>query len=211
MRPKVVASLPVRGETDLVKLKTIDSDLIELRLDYARELSFILNSLDYLSQFRDNLIFTIRDPLEGGVNFVDPNTKMKIYKTLVDQGFTCDVEARFLATHWIEPTENTIVSSHFFEKVPKLEEVESNFDPLEKINPLFKVAVVGKSGYKALLSSLLERYGKIAVMPMRVDPLERIAYGLLGSKLIYSSVDEQTAPGQMKYYEVKRILDCMFP
>ncbi|WP_054845075.1 hypothetical protein [Sulfuracidifex tepidarius] len=69
--------------------------------------------------------------------------------------------------------------------------------------------MIGKQGYKGLLSSLLDIYPKIAVMPMGVNPMERIAFSILGSQLIYSSVDEPTAPGQMKYIEVRHILNCM--
>ncbi|WP_256201907.1 hypothetical protein [Sulfuracidifex metallicus] len=34
-KPKVVASLPVRKPEDLSNIKEIESDLIELRLDYS--------------------------------------------------------------------------------------------------------------------------------------------------------------------------------
>ncbi|BBG24254.1 type I 3-dehydroquinate dehydratase [Sulfuracidifex tepidarius] len=206
---KVVASLPIKGKQDLSKVKDISSDMMELRLDYVEDPSFILEELDYLRSFRDRVIFTIRSIQEGGVKHVNEEVKAKIYEHLHDLNFIVDVEAEFASRHKTHVDENTIVSCHYFNRIPDVKEIIQKFSPFEPSNPLFKVAVIGKQGYKGLLSSLLDIYPKIAVMPMGVNPMERIAFSILGSQLIYSSVDEPTAPGQMKYIEVRHILNCM--
>ncbi len=206
---KVVASLPVKEKRDLSKIKDIDSDMIELRLDYVEDPSFITDEIHSLSRFKDRLIFTIRSVDEGGVKYVKEEIKKRIYERLQDLNFMVDVEAKFASRYDIRVDENTIVSSHYFHNVPELKEVIKEFSPFHDNDPLFKVAVIGKHGYKGLLSSLLDVYSKIAVMPMGVNPLERISFGILGSKLIYSSVSEPTAPGQMSFAEVRRMLQCM--
>lgn len=208
-KPKVVASLPVRKPEDLSNIEEIESDLIELRLDYSSNPFFIIDELDKFSSLSSKLIFTIRDVNEGGINQVSPDVKKKIYDKIYDNGFIYDVEAKFAKRYEINVDCRTILSLHYFSNVPSLEEVVELFEPFKGKDPLFKVAIIGKGKYKEVLSSLLS-LKKVAVMPMGVDPLERIAFGILGSRLIYASVIESTAPGQMNYREVKRTLDCIF-
>ncbi|WP_054845076.1 type I 3-dehydroquinate dehydratase [Sulfuracidifex tepidarius] len=106
---KVVASLPIKGKQDLSKVKDISSDMMELRLDYVEDPSFILEELDYLRSFRDRVIFTIRSIQEGGVKHVNEEVKAKIYEHLHDLNFIVDVEAEFASRHKTHVDENTIV------------------------------------------------------------------------------------------------------
>ena len=202
---KVVVALPVREQRDAEKARSIDADFVELRLDYMRDPS----SFDFSSVFdiKDKVIITIRDVEEGGVNRISDEVKARLLKKLHEEGFIYDVEARFLKRRPEVPFEGKIVSVHYFDRVPSYEEVESLLSPFEKAW-IRKIAVVGKDGYR----ELLVRFAKkgFAVMPMAVDPLERIAFSILGSELIYANAGEATAPGQMDYRRAKEIIRCLF-
>lgn len=200
----VVASLPIRKEEDIQKIPNFyDADLIELRLDYLGKLI----PIEKLEKYKEKIIVTIRDPDEGGVNFIDPKEKAEYLAKLNEKGFLYDVEAKFAKMYDV-PTRNKIVSIHYFDRVPSFEEVYEIIKDFLESSWLIKVAVIGKPGYKSLLSKILE-LEKVAVMPMGVDPLERIAFSILGSKLIYGHTGEETAKGQMHYKNIKQILSYL--
>ena len=70
-----------------------------------------------------------------------------------------------------------------------------------------KIVVVGKDGYRELLVRFARK--GFAVMPMAVDPLERIAFSILGSELVYANAGEATALGQMDYRRAKEIIQVI--
>ena len=200
----VVASLPVRKEDDIQRIHDFyDADLIEIRLDYLGRLI----PIEKLERFKEKIIVTIRDLSEGGVNPIDPKEKAEYLVELNEKGFLYDVEAKFAKTYKV-PTTNKIVSVHYFDRVPLFEEIYEIIRDFIETSWLIKVAVIGKPGYKSLLSKILE-LEKVAVMPMGVDPLERIAFSILGSKLIYGHTGEETAKGQMYYKNVRQILSYL--
>jgi 3-dehydroquinate dehydratase-1 len=204
MRTYIVASLPIYNKKDLEKIKYIDADFVELRLDYIDKLDI---DLDFLNHYKSKLIFTIRDKNEGGYKDISDNEKSSFLKELHSRGFLYDVEASFLQRESI-PYKGKIVSAHYFNSIPSFEELE---DIIKKYHEAYiiKFAMVGKENYREILIKLL-KHDNIAVMPMNVDPLERIAFSILGSKLIYGYVDTPTAPGQMHYKDIKRIFQTLF-
>ncbi|AWR97641.1 type I 3-dehydroquinate dehydratase [Acidianus sulfidivorans JP7] len=205
MRPLIVASLPFYSEKDLQRIKNIDADLIELRLDY----SLTLPDINSLLPFKDKIIVTIRDVNEGGVNKLDDDVKKTYLNKLDEEGFLYDVEASFLEKYSVN-YENKIVSMHYFNYVPDFQKIEYIINKYEEKAYTVKIAVIGKNGYKQLLSNLLFSHNKLTVLPMNTDPLERIAFGIFGSKLIYTYVDNPTAPGQMHYSKAMKIIRLLF-
>lgn len=202
----VVASLPVRSIAELnERMKRLrDTDLIELRLDYMHELPPVDEFIKKVEDFRDKIIVTVRDVNEGGVNKISESSKADFLKELYKEGIIYDVEVRFLKRN-IVPYENVIVSIHYFDCLPTFEEVRNNLSSYAN-RALVKLAVIGTGKYKQLLARVLEEFPNSAVMPMGVNPLERIAFSILGSKLIYAHAGEDTAKGQMYYKDVKNIL-----
>ncbi|BFH72676.1 type I 3-dehydroquinate dehydratase [Sulfurisphaera javensis] len=200
----IVASLPIRSEEDLKKIPSFyDADLIELRLDYSSSLP----SIDKIEKFKEKVLVTIRDTREGGINFIDPKIKADYLQELYKRGILYDVEARFAKEYNI-PTDGKIVSIHYFDRVPSYDEVIEILRDFVNKSWILKVAVVGKDGYKELLAKLLS-LGNVAVLPMGTNPLERVAFSILGSKLIYGHTGEETAKGQLHYKEFKKILDYL--
>jgi len=203
---KLVIALPVRSLEDLKLVPTLDSDLVELRLDYLKKPDDF--DLSLIEDIKDRVIITVRDPNEGGVKEIDEDWKASLYKKLHDIGVLYDVEARFLRKRKDIPFEGKIVSAHFFDRVPSIKEVEEIFKGFEEAW-IKKLAVTTREGYKELLAHFARK--GFAVMPIGSDPIERIAFAILGSELIYASLDKglETAPGQMSYKKVKEILSCL--
>jgi 3-dehydroquinate dehydratase-1 len=203
---KLVIALPVRSLEDLKLVPTLDSDLVELRLDYLKKPEDF--DLSLIEDIKDRVIVTVRDPSEGGVKEVDEDWKASLYKKLDDMGVLYDVEARFLRKRKDIPFEGKIVSAHFFDRVPSIKEVEEIFKGFEEAW-IKKLAVTTREGYKELLAHFARK--GFAVMPIGSDPIERIAFAILGSELIYASLDKglETALGQMSYKKVKEILSCL--
>ncbi|PVU71696.1 type I 3-dehydroquinate dehydratase [Candidatus Nanobsidianus stetteri] len=203
---KLVIALPVRSLEDIKLVPTLNSDLVELRLDYLKKPEDF--DLSLIEDIKDRVIVTVRDPSEGGVKEVDEDWKASLYKKLHDMGVLYDVEARFLRKRKDIPFEGKIVSAHFFDRVPSIKEVEEIFKGLEGAW-IKKLAVTAREGYKELLAHFARK--GFAVMLMVLDPIERIAFAILGSELIYASLDKglETAPGQMSYKKVKEILSCL--
>ncbi len=209
MRPLIVASLPIYNEDDLTKVRKIKgADLIELRLDYSPRLISIDSINSKLGDLKDKLILTIRDVSEGGVNKIDDKEKAKYLENANNEGFIYDVEASFLEKFSV-PFKDKIVSAHYFNELPNYEKVEEIVKKYLPMARFVKIAAIGKGEYKELLTKLL-KFDKVAVLPMGVNPLERIAFGILGSKLIYTFVESQTAPGQMHYSKAFEILSCLY-
>lgn len=185
---------------------TLNSDLVELRLDYPKKPEDF--DLSLIEDIKDRVIVTVRDLSEGGIKEVDEDWKASLYKKLHDMGVLYDVEARFLKKRKDIPFEGKIVSAHFFDRVPSIKEVEEIFKSFEEAW-IKKLAVTTRKGYKELLAHFARK--GFAIMPMGLDPIERIAFAILGSELIYASLDKglETVPGQMSYKKVKEILSCL--
>lgn len=207
-KPIIVASLPVRRVEDIEIIEEIDEvDLVELRLDYLEKPLSIDPEL--LLPFKEKIIITIREVSEGGIKRVDEEEKVKYFKGLNELGIMYDVETSILAKYDV-PYRGKIVSAHYIDKLPSKSEVMSLASKYCGEAFSVKIAVKAIRGYKELLSSLLELgYDNISVMPLGSEPLERIAFTILGSKLLYGYITEPTAPGQMHYKRLLKILKCI--
>ncbi len=208
-RPLIVASLPIRTTADLDLINDIkETDFIELRLDYMENPALI--DPEKFVKYRSKVIVTIREASEGGVRVVDASWKSMYLKKLYDLGIMYDVEASYLRRYEV-PYEGMIVSVHYIDRLPSREEIIEIITRYADKAYSVKIAVKAFKGYRTLLSSLLDMgYNNLSLMPIATDPIERLAFGLLGSKLIYGYVSEPTAPGQFHYRDLIRIFNCIF-
>ncbi|MCI4439292.1 type I 3-dehydroquinate dehydratase [archaeon] len=206
MKTFIVASLPVKSPKDIAKIRAINSDFVELRLDYMNSLQQI--DIRDLLKFKRKIIVTIRDVNEGGINFIDKEEKRNFLIKLYKHGVLYDVEASFLKEYSV-PYRGKIVSAHYFGSLPSFFKVSKLAKKFTKGTFAFKVAVNGVGNYRQLLISLLTMSSNVAVMPMNTNPLERIAFAILGSKLVYGYVESPTAHGQMSYMQIKRIMGIL--
>jgi|ECHnycMinimDraft_1075156.scaffolds.fasta_scaffold00129_5 3-dehydroquinate dehydratase-1 len=206
MKVRLIASLPFRSLNDLNGIEEVQVDLIELRMDYSDNLDS--GVLEKLIRFRDKILITVRDPVEGGVRGFTDDEKSSFLKLANDLGFLYDVEASFLRRAPV-PYEGKVVSSHYLSSLPSLTQVKRELDPYYHRAAYIKVAVLSRPGYKGLLASLLDVYERIAVMPLGAQGLDRIAFTILGSKLLYTHLGTPTAQGQLSLAEAKRVLDML--
>ncbi|MEM1626803.1 MAG: type I 3-dehydroquinate dehydratase [Sulfolobaceae archaeon] len=207
-RPLVVASLPIKSINDLEKLDEItDADFIELRLDYLKSLKEV--DLNTLEKYKSKLIITIRDINEGGINKIEDVEKLSFLKYANQKGFLYDVELEFVKKYDI-PYKSKIISVHYFRDLPNFNLLKNEIEKYSKDVLFFKIAVIAKPGYKSLLANLLEISDNVVVIPMSENPLERIAFGILGSRLLYGFVTEPTAKGQLMYREIVKIINELF-
>lgn len=205
-RPLIVASIPFRSIKQLEKIKHIDVDLIELRLDYMED-PFSLNPISFY-EYKDKIILTLRDPKEGGKYSFDEIKKANLLMRFHELGIKYDVEVNFQEKYNI-PYDDKIVSSHFLERLPSKKEIEDIISKYSRKAFAVKIALKAIKNYKELLAFALS-FNNVAVMAIGGDPLERIAFSLLGSKLIYCYVEEATAEGQLYYKKIQAIFNEIF-
>jgi len=210
LRPLVVAALPIRSPNDVWKAFGIrDVDLVELRVDYMEDPM----ELDYSALKGKNVIVTLRDVAEGGVKEHPVEVKLKLLKILSELDILFDVEMEFVEKYGVD-YEGNIVSMHIMD--PARVDLTGLKNRVKKfLDKAFvvKIASMAFPGYRALFASLLELGDNVAVMPMskdvalsRVIALDRIAFTLMGSKLLYCSIEAPTAPGQPRCRDVLEIL-----
>ncbi|MEM2200973.1 MAG: type I 3-dehydroquinate dehydratase [Ignisphaera sp.] len=202
----LVASIPIGTAEDLGKVLKIEGvDLIELRVDYSDNPLAIDFSL-----VKDlPVIVTLRDAYEGGVKEHKDEVKLKLLSKLSKLGIMYDLEMKFVEKYGIN-YENNIVSMHILNTrgVDK-EIIKSKVKKFSGKAFAVKIATRPFPGYRTFLVELLELGNNIAVMPMDVDPVERIAFALLGSKLLYCYTDKPTASGQPSCTEASKVLSLV--
>ncbi|WP_449462518.1 type I 3-dehydroquinate dehydratase [Tardisphaera miroshnichenkoae] len=197
-RPKVVVSVPVRDVSQVARISALKdrrADFVELRLDYLRSPNQLDASLlQYILPYRDKVLITVRDPLEGGELPVDEETKSRFLKAASEAGIAYDAELSFLKRRKDVPP-GLVVSKHCVEALPSLADLREEFKPFD--GHVRKLAVKPVGSYRSLLVSFLDDFPGSAVMPLGGDWRERIAFSLLGSGLLYVHSGEATAPGQV--------------
>lgn len=202
----LVASIPIEVAEDLKKVYEAKGvDLVELRVDYSDNPL----SIDYSLVKGLPVIVTLRDIDEGGLKRHGDEVKLRLLNILNKLGVMYDVEMRFIEKYGVD-YENKIVSIHIMD--PREIGRESIKNKVKKfINKAFVVKVATKPfpGYKSFLMELLELGDNVAVMPIGVDPIERIAFALLGSKLLYCYIDKPTALGQPSCSEATKVLNTV--
>lgn len=202
----LVASIPIETAEDMGKvLKIKGVDLIELRVDYSDNPL----ALDFSIVKDLPVIVTLRDADEGGVKKHKDDVKLKLLNKLSELGIMYDLEMNFVEKYDVN-YENNIVSMHILN--PKRVDKEIIKNKVKKFSgKAFAVKIATKPfpGYRTFLIELLELGNNIAVMPIDVDPVERIAFALLGSKLLYCYTDKPTASGQPSCVDASKVLSLV--
>lgn len=202
----LVASIPIETAEDMGKvLKIKGVDLIELRVDYSDNPL----ALDFSIVKDLPVIVTLRDADEGGVKKHKDDVKLKLLNKLSELGIMYDLEMNFVEKYGVN-YENNIVSMHILN--PKRVDKEIIKNKVKKFSgKAFAVKIATKPfpGYRTFLIELLELGNNIAVMPIDVDPVERIAFALLGSKLLYCYADKPTASGQPSCVDASKVLSLV--
>lgn len=209
-RPLIIAALPVKRVEDIEKMREVRDivDLVELRVDYLEDPL----ALDYESLEKEKVLITLRDADEGGFIKHPDEVKLRLLKYLDERGMLYDVEMRFVEKYHSEVNyEDKIVSYHVFNS-SQLMDIDTLRAKARKYLDkvlIFKVATVPFPGYRSYLMSILELGDNVAVMPMSPSARERIAFALLGSKILFCCIDTPTAQGQIRCNHVREILNTI--
>lgn len=182
------------------------ADLVELRLDHFTAID--LSAIQALRlHFSIPMIFTLRSQEQGG-NKIQPEekrledlTRLAALKpeyldleSDVPPSFIAEISSRF-------PEIKLIISYHHFNQIP--EDLEEIHQKMQKTPAFYtKIAVTPKNSVEALrfLCWAKKSSGKLIAIGMGAEgQLTRILGKVIGSPIIYSSLDEEktSAPGQL--------------
>ena len=180
VKPLIVLSVPFKGAE--TSLSSLNAPEADLvELRLDYADTLNLDLLGRLEDFKRKLLLTVRDVQEGGVRPIPPEAKRSFLVRAIDKGFTCDVEAHFARNYGV-PHEGQIVSFHSLQRTPTLDELKRELYDFRET--LLKIVVPAKG--------------------------ERIAFSLLGSKLIYAFSKEKTAEGQLELKRARKLVEALF-
>lgn len=182
------------------------ADLVELRLDYFDCLD-PLSLKELKSSFPLPIIFTLRDPSQGGFYQGSEMSRLEAIRQLAElKPDYFDLESHLPIDFVNEimnknPEVTIMISYHDFSKTP--EEIDILYQEMKKIPaPLYKFAFYANRTSDALkvLQFVKNGDGKINVMSMgQKGQITRILGTIFGGKMAYACLDEdsRTAPGQL--------------
>ncbi|GGP18908.1 hypothetical protein GCM10007981_00450 [Thermocladium modestius] len=206
--PLIVCPVPVRSPSHPVE--AVDGcDLMELRLDYLRS-----GHLEAIMESRGlPAVVTIRDPREGGVHPLAEEEKAALLERALGLGFMVDAEMEFLSRHPLGPG-GVIASRHVLGRRASWRVLGGDYARASSLGyPIYKAAA--GEGDVPLLSRLLLMAGGGRVGGTRVAAMvlgskaARAALAMLGSALLYCSVGEPTAAGQLSLGECLGLVEFM--
>lgn len=177
-------------------------DLVELRLDYLRD------GHEEVIKRHAGLpaIITIRDPGEGGVNPVSPMIKERLLELALDLGLMIDAELSFLRNHPLGP-HGVIASRHVFKGRLSWRLAWGDYGLVKSMGyPIYKVASADSRDVPTMARLLANAVDvRVAAMIMG-SKSARAALAMLGSAILYCSVGESTADGQLTIEECRDLL-----
>ncbi|MCD4820121.1 MAG: type I 3-dehydroquinate dehydratase [Candidatus Cloacimonetes bacterium] len=199
----IVFSIPYHSTEFAKQQKKIAGDLwIEYRLDYLKSLS------DFSMELIDNkTIITIRDILEGGINFFDFQDKIQFYKKIIEK-YNCLVDLEISNSCEKLNPENLILSHHNYQKFDVEELKEIIIKSNELPSKYLKIAV-NIEHYSDLLrvQDLINLSTKLVIFVGmgKLGRISRFLYSHLDSIGTYiSNPENQTATGQIFINEIER-------
>lgn len=198
--------MPVRNKQDLDRLSEINSDMVELRLDYLPSLDMI--DLVNIAKYREKLILTVRNKAEGGAGFHEPDEKIHFLRSAIESGFLVDVEALFAEKFHFDSS-GQIVSRHFVDHDPGYDELREFVEKYSKDSRIVKVVIRESPESRSTLIRLLNEYSNLAVMEVDGESSSRFLYSMLGSLLLYCHAGEKTSPAQIECEEAYSILELL--
>jgi len=219
----ICASIIESGIDSMVKIaNSIDSDIIELRLDHLSEFS----GLEKLRGIRTEKIVTCMPSWEGGNFKGQERERFEILNKAIEFAEFVTIELRTEKKYRDELIKNAkeigvkvIIAYHNFDSTPERKEIIKilNRERDSKAD-IAKVAFMA-SNYKDVLNLmqvLVDNYEKfeipiIALSMGRFGRISRILVPLLGSYLTFASVEKgrESAEGQLTVEELRKILKIL--
>lgn len=196
--------VPVRKPRDIEKALEAPVTCLELRLDYLEaDLAEVRPLLEH-AVARRVVIFTVRRREEGGQWRGDEEGREALYRKLLELNpHYIDVEAEspiIGEVAKIKGKAQLIASRHDFEKTPPLDVLSQWAKKAAAVGDLVKIVTYAKEPGDGLrVLSLIGAVEKptVAFAMGPAGAYTRVAAAALGSPIMYVSLGEATAPGQL--------------
>lgn len=231
-KPKVCIPIVKRTANEMIaeakKLRDIDCDVVEIRLDYYKEELNEENVVALLKSVKHQLdkpiIATIRSKKEGGELPITKEKYKELVQAMISHQATDFIDIEYSCGHEIVKqlmkcaNENhiaTILSSHYFFDTPTKEEMITLLQTMQQLGAnLPKLAVMPQTEQDVLTLmeatiEMKQKYKKTPIVTMsmgKLGAITRISGGFTGSAMTFAMHEEASAPGQIPCDELNHIL-----
>jgi 3-dehydroquinate dehydratase-1 len=211
-----------------MELKKLNPDIIEWRVDYYDDCTDKETVLSLLNELRNILgdipiLYTLRTVEEGGMAKISNKLRREIIEESIESGFVdlVDVELsndiefiKDMRDLTLANGTKLILSYHNFKETPGEDEIIKKLVKGEEYDSdIVKLAVMPNSKDDVLtLMKAVNEAGKILNIPIiaismgEEGQITRIACRSMGSAVTFAVGSNPSAPGQIGYNEIKRIL-----
>ncbi len=196
--------MPVRRPRDVEKALEAAVSCLELRLDYLSTSLYEIKPYLEEAVAEKIVIFTVRRAEEGGMWRRSEEERVELYQKLLELGpHYVDVEAESPIARQIADVKGSarlIASRHDFEKTPPLYILKNWANKAAEVGDIVKIVTYAKEPRDGLtILSLIGEVEKptVAFAMGPAGVYTRVASVILGSPIIYVSLGEATAPGQL--------------
>ena len=201
------------------KAVSLGADLIELRLDYVKNLEIdLLKDLKKTHYESIPIIFTYRKSSEGGAVNIGENRRLSIINDLIelkpsymDLEYTIKKEnLAQLVKKCRDHNVKIILSFHNFINTPPLTVLLDTVKQMEKIgHDILKLIVMATDIYdNIIIFELLKQVSKdkkiVSFCMGNFGIVSRIFSPFFGGQFTFASLEVSTAPGQIQILEMKR-------
>lgn len=198
----------------LLKVKEAGADIFEIRADLFHEKNEDI--LDFVKAVRHHVmlpqIITIRKTEDNDSKRFALFKQIEPYVDAVDIEIDADIRDEVLN---LFSSKIKIVSEHDFERTPDEDELISIVEKAGEIGAdIIKIATMAQNNEDVvrLLTFLHSRKENLVVIAMgEIGKISRIAAPLFGSLLVYTSISEAVAPGQLSLDFTVNELEQFYP
>lgn len=234
-KPKVCIPIVGRTKEEILQqakeLTNLEFDVLELRIDYLKEVGKIEQVAETLKSLRtlikQPILFTFRTKEEGGEAAITKEAYKALYHEVIQSGCIdlIDLEL-FLGEEVLLPLIKeaktrgilVVVSNHDFKKTPSKEELLSRLTCMQEMGAdLPKIAVMPQTKQDVLILleatiAMEELPGSMPVITMSMGHLgaiSRVAGAFSGSAMTFATNGIASAPGQIPLQQLQQILDTL--
>lgn len=234
-KPKIC--VPIIGETsqeiiDSIKmLSQMDYDLIELRIDYYKNVDDFSKVIELLKKIRKihfkPVLFTFRTTTEGGMHEFPKEMYFALNNIAIKSGcidlidielFSTEEKKKIITSIELAHVNNVkvILSNHDFNKTPPREEIVRRLVEMKNSNAdIAKIAVMPqeKKDVLTLMDASLDMKNKYPEQPLialSMGPLgiiTRVTGGMFGSCITFAALNSSSAPGQLNIEDTNYIIE----
>lgn len=235
--PKICVPLVGKNDDELTneikKLKDIEFDLVEWRIDFYEEILNINKLINVSKNIRELLgdvpiLATFRTAKEGGEKNITNGEYIELYKKLCENKYIDLIDVELFTGDNIvkEVIDNAhrnnikvIMSNHDFNKTPSKDEILKRLLKMQELNAdIPKIAVMPQSSEDVLsllnaTNEMVTKYAKSPIITMSMSGLgviSRISGEIFGSCLTFGAAQKASAPGQINAVKLKDILDEIY-